>query len=173
MNPAPPTTWRFPLYASVRIPHHINAGRFRASRVFRFYCFARLRGVHGRTTAPIEVEYAPEEPFTHLPRHLSDLYQPAGAGPVQTNAIIRHGAACDQHRIRVEFEVDTPPGARQIVYLPVMVPQADTPSDQFLNRILLGNDVLESRRAEVFVDCADIFQRTQHLLPCGTLALRP
>jgi hypothetical protein len=173
MNTVPTATWRFPFFASVRIPHHVNAGRFRGSRVFRFYCLARFQGVNGRTTAPVEVELAPEEPFTYLLCHLYDLYQPAAAGPIQTNAIVRFGAACDRFRIRVEFEVENPPAARQILYLPVMVPQIDTSQDQPLNRLLLGTDVLDRRRAEVSISYLDVFQRTQHLLPCGTLVLHP
>jgi hypothetical protein len=39
--------------------------------------------------------------------------------------------------------------------------------------MLLGNDVLERRRAEVVLDYFDVFQRTQQMLPCGTLTLYP
>ena len=128
--------------------------------MFRFYCLALLRATNGRTTAPIEVEVAPEEPFTFIPRHLFEHYLLASAGNIDTNAIVRHTIACDRHRLRFDFDVGTPSGARQTLYLPVMLPETDRQADLLRNRVLLGNDVLERHRAEIAISYLDIFHHT-------------
>jgi hypothetical protein len=177
MKPTPLSpTWRFPLYASVRSARHVNAGRFRGSRIYRFYCLARLFGTNGRMTSAVEVEYSPEEPFSFLSRDLFNQFQPATVGIVQPNAVFRRRISHDLIRIRLDFDTDNPTGVRQTLYLPMMLPQSDasltTPE---LYRIHLGNDVLERGKAEVNLNYFEVFQRTQQYppIPCGSLTHYP
>jgi hypothetical protein len=115
-------------------------------------------------------------PFSFLPRNLFDVFQPVTVGIVEPNAIIRRGIGCDQIRLSFDFETDNPNGARQTLYLPMMLPQPDaSATTPRISRILLGNDILERRRAEVQIEYTNIFQRTQQYppTPCGALTLHP
>lgn len=104
MNPtSSPPGWRLPLYASVRTVHHVNSKRVRGCRVFRFYCLAHLFSTTGQTIRNLEIEYAAEEPYSFFPRNLFDLYQPATVGVVLPRAILRGNVACDQVRLRFDF----------------------------------------------------------------------
>jgi hypothetical protein len=92
------------------------------------------------------------------------------------NAIIRRGISCDLIHLGFDFETDNSTGVRQSLYLPMMLPQPEAiPTTPLLNRILLGTNILERRRAEVSLNYLDIFQKTQQYppTPCGTLMLNP
>jgi hypothetical protein len=127
------------------------------------------------TIRDIEIEYAPEEPYSLLPRSIFDLFHPATVGVVLPGAILRSGIACDQTHLQFTFQTDNTSGMRQTLYLPMMLPRPGTIVEPPIHRILLGTHILERRRAEVSLNYSEIFQKTQQYppTPCGTLMLNP
>jgi len=185
MPPSTPVTapiLRFPLFPRIVVSPHLQQNPAGGCS-YRYCCIAKVLQPGNLWTQELEVQIAPDEPYSIFPRTMFDMFGFIIQPTVWRGTYRWQGTIpCEWTRIDFSF-FTTNPALSERLMLRVAVPQHDPPALS-RNRILLGADILTLRAAEMWVTYHQIFQRSQsrsvacHHQPvptqsCGTITLYP
>jgi hypothetical protein len=174
--------WQIPLYATIRGVRDMHAGRFGGCKVVRYHAFARLRDENGKTLhQPFQVEIAPDEPFSFLPRDILDACKIQLLGPRAADTVRRGPTMCDAARLDLHFETNDPTGLLAPLSVRIIYPQpAAVPGQPIPGRhgipdrwILLGHDFFVARRAVLHLDYANVPLVANQPVLCGSMDVFP